>query len=195
MSDFNNGINFGHSSKMIYDQNYLNDQTKRSTGPLQYKLNNNPFYNCEQCLTNNHPGKSKNSYLNKNQIDIESILSNRVLKANKQWDSKYNPYTVSKLKKDFDQNNEWEKSNKVCKKNKLEPISTKLSNSNINLREVSLNRFLDLPMDSQKNIYWNRSINTQLEARDNYKEKIPKLKNYDPTLPNPNSRMKKEWTC
>jgi len=49
---------------------------------------------------------------------------------------------------------------------------------------MSVNRFFDLPKNPQANIFYDFAINTNLEAIDNYRERVPKLIKFDPALPN-----------
>ncbi|ARF11236.1 hypothetical protein Klosneuvirus_1_93 [Klosneuvirus KNV1] len=48
---------------------------------------------------------------------------------------------------------------------------------------MNINRFYDLGANPQMNVYWDSSINTQLEAKDNYRERVVPLARFDPTLP------------
>ena len=65
----------------------------------------------------------------------------------------------------------------------LDPLATHLTNPPSNYRGMSINRFHDLPKPAQANIFYDFAINTKLEAKDNFREKVPRLISYDPTLP------------
>jgi hypothetical protein len=50
---------------------------------------------------------------------------------------------------------------------------------------MSINRFYDLNLNPQKNIYYNWAVNSQLEATDNYDNPYPYFLGSDDTLPTP----------
>lgn len=186
MSKPNQNIPIGHSSKLIYDPGCYCDKLDESVGPLLYKLNPNQIKNCNACLSTFGPRSSNGpmSYgvsttvgnkvaPSQQLVDVESILSNRNVLLSKCKDGQVNDIDVTKFKL---------KNAKICN-HFLDPESSLLTLSPKNNRGVSINRFYNLPKNPQANIFWDFSINTRLEARDNFKIKIPKLINYDPTYP------------
>ena len=58
----------------------------------------------------------------------------------------------------------------------LNSSPTHLTHPPINYREISINRFYNLPINPQDNrtIFWNFATNTKLEAKDNHRERIPR---------------------
>lgn len=180
----NQGINQGHSSRLGYDLCKINDDISQSVSPLLYKLNPNQINNCEACLSVFGPRSGHNGYgvsttvghrtaTSQNLVDVESILSNRNVIASKCKDGNVNDIDVTRFKLQHA---------RTCN-DFLDPISSLLTNPPQNYREIAINRFYDLPTNPQANIYYPCDVNTQLEAKDNYKVRIPKLINSDPALP------------
>lgn len=184
----NDGINFGHSSRLGYDNRAYNDKVRESTSPLQYIMDVNRIQNCNQCLSTYGP---RSGYMGygvstsagntatpiQDLINIDSILSNRNVKLSKTSDGKVNPINVT----DYTLNHA-----RICD-NTLNPIASHLTNPPQDYREMSINRFYDLPNNPQANIFYDQAINTTLEAKDNYRMQRPRLSNYDPTLPTPDN--------
>ena len=106
-------------------------------------------------------------------MDVESILSNRNVIASKCKDGNVNEIDVRRFQL---------KHARICN-DFLDPISSHLSNPPQNYREMGINRFYDLPTNPQSNIYMSWAVNTQLEAKDNYKVRLPRLAKFDPSLP------------
>jgi len=177
----NRGLNIGHSSKLNYDKCAYEDRLSESVSPLLYKLNANQINNCSACLSVFGPrGKYGQSTTvghttapSQDLVDVESILSNRNVIASKCKDGKVNDIDVNKFHLQHA---------KVCN-DFLDPIATHLTNPPQNYRELSINRFHNLPTPAQTNIFWNFSVNTQLEAKDNYREKNIRFYKSDPALP------------
>ncbi len=184
MTTLNKGVNQGHSSRLGYDRCAYADSLSQSVGPLLYKLNPNQINNCDGCLSVFGPRVGHNGYGNstivghttspaQDLVDVESILSNRNVIASKCKDGKVNDIDITKFKL---------KHARTCN-DYLDPIASHLTNPPANYREMGINRFYDLPTHPQMNIFWDFATNTQLESKDNYREKHPKLSNYDPALP------------
>lgn len=184
MALLNKGINFGHSSRLGYDRCYFEDELAQSVGPLLYKLNPNQIDNCEACLSVFGPRSGHNGYGDsttvghrtapaQDLVDVESILLNRNVIASKCKDGKVNDIDVTKFKLQHA---------RICN-DFLDPVASHLTNPPANYREMAINRFYDLPTHPQANIFWDFSVNTQLEAKDNYRERVPKYMKSDPALP------------
>ena len=47
----NSGFNYGASSKLQYDQNFIHDDIEQSTAPLMSVLDPNRVKSCSQCLS------------------------------------------------------------------------------------------------------------------------------------------------
>jgi len=185
MALLNTGINFGASSRLPYDRCAYEDKLSESVSPLLYKLNPNQSNSCNACLSvfgprggHNSVGDSTANSINmiapsQAAVDVESILSNRNVIASRCKDGKVNDIDVNKFRLQHAG---------ICN-NFLDPVATHLTNPPQNYRSMAINRFYDLPKNPQKNIFYDWAVNTQLEARDNYRERIPRLATYDPSLP------------
>ena len=182
MALLNKGIQFGHSSRLGYDNCAIQDDIAQSVSPLLYKVNPNQINNCQACL----PvfGPRSNSYgisttvghrtsPSQDLVDVESILSNRNVLASKCKDGNVNDIDVTKFNLQHA---------RICN-DFLDPIASHLTNPAQNYRELAINRFYDLPTNPQNPIFYNFAVNTHLEAIDNYREAVPKNRNYDATLP------------
>lgn len=193
MSVSNTGINYGHSSKLNYDQCAYEDRLKQSTKPFEYKLDVNQISNCQACLSTTGPRSSYKGYgvsvhnnnnMNpaplQNLVDVETILSNRNLVASKCNHSKVNNIDVTK----FDL-----KHARICN-NLLNSESSLLSDPTANYREMAINRFIDLPVPTQNVYFVPFAVNTQLEAKDNYCEKYSKPFRRDNSLPEENKPIR-----
>jgi len=163
---------------------YYTDRLSESVSPLLYQLNPNQINNCQACLSVFGPRASHNGYGDSTSVghttspaqdlvDVESILSNRNVIASKCKDGKVNDIDVTKFQLQHA---------RVCN-DFLDPLATHLTNPPQNYREMNINRFYDLGANPQMNVYWDSSINTQLEAKDNYRERVVPLARFDPTLP------------
>jgi len=183
MSLLNQGVNIGHSSRLDYDRCSINDDISQSVSPLLYKLNPNQINNCNACLSvfGPRPTQGSRSYgvstsvghvnaPSQQLVDTESILSNRNVIASKCKDGKVNDIDVTKFHLQHA---------RVCN-DFLDPVATHLTNPAANYRGMSINRFFNLNKNPQSNIFYDFAINTQLEAKDNYRERIPRLIKYDP---------------
>lgn len=195
MSVLNKGINYGHSSKLNYDNCAYEDKLRQSTKPLEYRLNSNQIDNCDACLSTLGPRSSRNGHgvstINQRKqapsqdlVDLESILSNRNLIASKCNNSNVNDVDVTRFKLNH---------SRICN-DFLNPVATHLTDPAQNYREMSINRFYDLPNPAQFNIYESHQINTQLEAKDNYCEKMQYPLKKDNSLPQENKMQNQQCT-
>jgi hypothetical protein len=171
----NSGFNFGQSTRLYYDNDCANDYIEQSTAPFQSVVDPNRIKNCDQCLSLNGPIPGHNGWGNnipilnpgvdpaQELIDIDSIMSNRNVKTTRARRGMVNDIDVFKFKT-YDC--------KLCDKG-LDPLSSILTYPKQLYRELSINRFYDLNINPQVNIYWNKAVNSQLEAKDNYKIPYP----------------------
>lgn len=176
-------VNIGHSSRLAYDSCYINDSIKESVAPLNYYLSPDQIYNCDNCLSVfgprgatsgiSSPVKSNYPATSQTLVDVESILSNRNVLASRCKDGQVNDVNVN----DFTLRH-----HRICS-DFIDPIASHLTNPPQNYRGMSINRFYDLPKNPQANIFWDFSVNTQLEAKDNYEPVIPKLIDNSAALP------------
>lgn len=182
----NQGVNIGHSSKLIYDKCAYDDYLSESVAPLLYKLNPSQINNCNACLSVFGPRSSSgaNSYgvstttghvtaPSQQLVDVESILSNRNVLKSKCKDGQVNDIDVTKFNLQHA---------RICN-DFLDPVATHLTNPPSNYRGMSINRFYDCHQNPQANIFYPFAINTKLEAKDNYRERVPRLMRFDPALP------------
>jgi len=174
MALLNRGVNIGHSSRLGYDNQTYEDYLSESVSPLLYKLNPNQINNCSACLSVFGPRTGHNGYGNsttvghrtspaQDLVDVESVLSNRNVIASKSKDGKVNDINVNQFQLQHA---------RICN-SFLDPISTHLTNPPQMYRGLSIDRFYNLGCNPQNVIFDNFSVNTNLEAKDNYFERIP----------------------
>lgn len=180
-------MNIGHSSRLPYDDCAYEDRLLESTSPLLYDLNPNRIYSCSQCISPLGP----RTQLMGNEVstaighpvataqyltDVESILTNRNVPTSKCRNGEVNPINV---------NTKYQLQHLNTCGNYLDPMSSRLSFPVYNYREMSVNRFYNLPQNPQNigTIFWDDATNTKLEAKDNFKFPIMKVSSYDPAWP------------
>jgi hypothetical protein len=189
----NSGFNFGASSRLGYDPNSIEDSIQQSTSPILSVLDPNRVKNCNQCLSLNGPRAGHNGWGDNIPIsnpgntpaqeltDIDSIMSNRNVKNDRSRKGGVNGVDVFKFKT-YDP--------VLCGK-ELDPVPSVLTYPKQLYREISINRFYDLNINPQVNIYYNGAVNSQLEAKDNYDFPYPYFINTAEVLPKPvNSKPK-----
>lgn len=181
----NSGFNYGYSSNSAYDPSVIKDDIEQSTAPLMSILDPNRIKNCNQCLSLNGPRAGHNGWGNsipiqnpsltpaQDLIDIDSIMSNRNVKNDRSKKGHVNTVDVFKFKT-YDA--------KLCDRG-LDPLNSVLTYPKQLYREMSINRFHDLNINPQVNLYWDWTVNTQLEAKDNYDYPYPYFINMDESLP------------
>jgi len=177
----------GHSSRLGYDNCYYPDRLSESTSPMAYRLSENNMYNCKHCLPNYGPyGMSKSPAISRIPVknargvavsqdlaDLESILTNRNVKESKCKNGKVNPINVTKFSLQH---------GTKCSRF-LDPTYSRLDYPVANYRDLATNRFYNLPKDPQVPIFWDFSINTKLEEKDNFTPKLPKMWSAKGVLP------------
>ena len=167
-------MNIGNFSRSFYDDCYFEDRTQQMTDPLNYRLSIDQIYNSDRCFSKYGPRNATygNSTIgepgyavSQNQVEIESYLTNRNVKATKCKSSDMvNPINPVNMKPTLAT---------MCN-NKLKPHHTRLSHSAKNYRGMGISRFYDTIHNPQDNIFYNFERNTTLEARDNYTPINPK---------------------
>ena len=167
MSKKNTGINFGHSSRSIYDGCAYDFWKSTAVGPGEYKVNPEQMYNCNGCLSTYGPrggsygvSTTVGNVVAQKQalVDVSSVLSNRNVPLSRCPEDGVNPINPTKFKmQDASLCNDY-----------LDPIASRLSNPSKNYRGMSINRFECLNQNPQLPVFYPYAINTQLEARDNY---------------------------
>jgi hypothetical protein len=185
MSQPHRGVrNQGYSSKLAYDKCFIDQDIAQEVGPLQYNLNPTRIKNCNGCLSVFGPRSSHNGYgvstfvgnttaPAQDLVDVDSILSNRNVVASKCKDGKVNNIDLT----------QFQLQNAQTCNDFLDPLATHLTNPPATYRELAINRFYNLPTQPQANIFWNFAVNTSLESKDNYYEKIPRIRSQEDSLP------------
>jgi len=181
----NTAQNIGISSKLQYDPSFIRDDIEQSVAPLQSVLDPNRVKNCSQCFSLNTRANRINSYSDNIAIanpgltpaqeltDIDSIMKNLNVKASRDKRGMVNNIDVFKFKT-YD--------TKLCDRS-LDPLSSIATYPKQLYREMSINRFYDLNINPQVNIYWDWAVNSQLEAKDNYDNPYPYFMDGDYSLP------------
>jgi hypothetical protein len=169
-------MKIGYSTRLPYDEQAYYDNITESTGPVAYKLDDNYILNNAQCLSTLGP---RSSYMgngvstvvghgaatSQRLVDLESILSNRNVKASKEKKGKVNPINVTQYQnKDLG----------ICSDYLVAEPSRLVAPPQI-YREMAINRFYNLNRNPQANIYYSEAVNTKLEAKDNFIADLPRL--------------------
>jgi hypothetical protein len=176
-------MNIGHSSKLQYDPQAYSDKLAESVGPLQYRIEPNSVYNCQGCLSTFGPRSSYNGYgvsttvghkiaPRQEMVDVESVLSNRNVKASRTRAGEINHVDVLRFKLQHPT---------ICN-SYLDPESSRLEYPAATYRDMGINRFYDLNKDPQANIFYDFATNTSLEEKDNYRPALSKVM-LDKSLP------------
>lgn len=179
-----NRVNIGHSSRLDYDRCAYEDKLHDSVSPFLYKVSPHQMYNCQGCLSVFGPRSSFNGYgvsvvndkgyaVAQQQTDVESILTNRNVPTSKCKNKEINDINVTKFGLNHRQQ---------CN-HFLDPEATHLTEPPRTYREMSINRFYNLPINPQENIFYDFAVNTTLEAKDNHRQRIPRPIERDYSLP------------
>ncbi|ATZ80541.1 hypothetical protein BMW23_0491 [Bodo saltans virus] len=169
-------MQIGSSTRAIYDNCAYPDRLQESTDPLSYQLNTNRIHNCGRCLNASGAGprvsymgfgnstlvNGKYAVANDN-VDVESILSNRNVKLSRCKVGHLNPVNLTQKKG----------VNYESCGNQLNPEFSRLAAPPSNYRNVATNRFYNLINDPQANIFYDFAHNTRLEAKDNWVPDLP----------------------
>ncbi len=178
-------MNIGHSSRTKYDDCYYDDHLEESTSPLLYRLNTNQISNCNACLSTLGPRSGFNGYGTstiqvdnkyapaQDLVDVESILSNRNTQTTRCRGSEVNSIDVTKFGLTHA---------RICN-DFMDPLSSRLTYPAQNYRSMAINRFVDLPKNAQETIFYDFAVNSRLEAKDNFTEDVPNVRQYDPSMP------------
>jgi len=169
-------LNIGHSSRLGYDTCAYSDRLQESVGPLGYRLEPSWQENCQPCLSTLGPRSSHMGMgvstpmgatiaMSQKLVDVESVLSNRNLKTTKCKKDQVNPINVTKY---------GVKHLRVCN-DYLNPLSSRLTYPAANYRDMAVNRFYNLDRNPQLNVFYDFSVNTKLEARDNFMVDVPHI--------------------
>lgn len=177
-------MNIGISSRLGYDEDTYSDKIKESVSPMIYKLEPSQYSNKQSCLSNLGPRSGHNGIgistvcdcrllPNPDLTDLESVLTNRNIPLSKSGMGNTNMLDIDSVKL-----------NNINECNTfLNSEPSMLTYPPRTFKGMSINRFIDLPRNNQAVIYWNTAVNTTLEAKDNFKTKLPTVKNFDPSLP------------
>ena len=178
----------GHFSRLNYDQCFIKDDTKQSTGPGDYKLYNGQVSNEKSCHSslgprNDRVGNSSEVDQGANMGDraeIESVLSNRDLPASRCVKDRVMDEKNKRLARDLQKS--------LFCDNFLDPSATRLEMPLNDFRGLStIDLQVDFPItDPLKNVFdghnesslKDQTVNsrngksTRLEAKDNYAQKF-----------------------
>lgn len=167
-------LNAGYFTGQKYDKCAYPEDLFESTAPYSYVMNSDRIHNCGGCLTTFGP---RGGYLGsgvssptgdvvaaaQQNVDIDSVLSNRNVPLSKCKKGKVNPIDVTKIKtKDVPVCNDY-----------LDGQNTRMTEPAMFYRGTAVNRFYDLNKNPQENIFYDWAINTSLEAKDNFIPNIP----------------------
>jgi len=167
-------LNAGHFSNTKYDTCAYPEYVFESTAPYAYVMNTDRIHNCNGALTVFGP---RSSYMgagvsspsgdvvaaSQQNVDIDSVMSNRNVPLSKCKRGKVNPVDVTRIKtKNIPVVNDY-----------LDAQHSKMSDPAMFYRGVAVNRFYDLIKDPQANIFYDWAINTSLEAKDNFIPDLP----------------------
>ena len=177
-------MNIGHSSKLQYDKSYYPEHLDESVGPGDYRLQQYSTYNQESCFAPfgvrsglNGAGVSTvekfGPAMAQRLVDVDSNLSNRHLNQSRCRSGRVNTTDVSTLK-----NNNLSECN-----SKLAPEYSHYTSTPKNFRDVQINRFYNLKKNPQEPIFYDFSINTTLEAKDNYTPIGPRVLDQQSVFP------------
>ena len=167
-------MNIGHFSKLEYDKDTLKDRTTESVGPANYRLSTDQHYNNQGCFHVDGPIGGYGASTTVGDVvsprlalvDLETVITNRNVRLSKDRKGVENPINVTKQPlKHARQCNDW-----------LVPNHSRITNPASSYRGLSINRFENLPMDPQNHIFVDFSVNTTLEAKDNWVRKNGKMR-------------------
>lgn len=167
-------LNAGYFSNPKYDKCAYPEDLYDSTAPYSYIMNTDRIYNCNGCLTT---FGARGSYLGvgastpagdvaagaQQNIDIDSVMTNRNVPLSKCRRGKVNPVDITKIKT---------KNMPVCN-DYLDEQHTRMTDPAMFYRGTPINRFYDLNKDPQANIFYDWAINTSLDASDNFIPELP----------------------
>jgi hypothetical protein len=167
-------FNAGHFSNPKYDTCAYPEDLYESTAPYAYVMNTDRIHNCRGSLTVFGPRSSYNGAgassptgdviaAAQENVDIDSIMSNRNVPLSKCKRGKVNPVDVMRIKtKDIPVSNDY-----------LDGQHSRMFDPAMFYRGVAVNRFYDLNKDPQANIFYDWAVNTSLEAKDNFVPELP----------------------
>lgn len=164
----------GHFSNPKYDKCAYPEDLYESTAPYSYVMNTDRIHNCNGCLTTFGP---RGSFMGagvssptgdviaaaQQNVDIDSVMSNRNVPLSKCKRGKVNPVDVTRIKT---------KNIPVCN-DYLDAQHSKMTDPAMFYRGAPINRFYDLNKDPQANIFYDWAVNTSLEAKDNFIPDLP----------------------
>ncbi len=164
----------GHFSNPKYDKCAYPEDLYESTAPYAYVMNTDRIHNCNGCLTTFGPrgglmGAGASSPTGdviaaaQQNVDIDSVMSNRNVPLSKCKRGKVNPVDVTRIKT---------KNLPVCN-DYLDSQHSKMTDPAMFYRGAPINRFYDLNKDPQANIFYDWAVNTSLEAKDNFIPELP----------------------
>jgi hypothetical protein len=173
----------GYFSRLSYDEGAY--PAREHVGILEHSIDPTRIYNCASGFADYLPidgyGVSmpvhKTPDVSHGLVDVESILTGRMAHHTKLPD-----HDVSKdMYDDLSTGKDWY--HPPALSDRLAPIHTRLMDPPSQDRCKCIDRFYDLPMNPQANIFWDHGKDSRLEAKDNYVMKAPKMWDPEAALP------------
>lgn len=164
----------GHFSKPKYDTCAYPEDLYESTAPYAYVMDPDRIHNCNGALTVFGP---RSSYYGagvstpsgdviaaaQQNVAIDTIMKNINVPISKCRGGKVNPIDVTKIKtRDIPVANDY-----------LDSQHSRMMDPPMFYRGAAINRFETLNKDPQANIFYDWSVNTVLEAKDNFVPELP----------------------
>lgn len=166
-------LNAGYFTNPKYDKCAYPEDLYDSTAPYSYIMNTDRIHNCNTCITTFGPRQSYGAGVDslkadviaaaQQNIDVDSVMTNRNVPLSKCKRGKVNPVNITKIKT---------QKLPVCN-DYLDSQHSRMTDSPMWYRGTPINRFYDLNKDPQANIFYDWAINTSLEARDNFIPELP----------------------
>ena len=176
-----------HFGRLTYDECYINEETKQSIMPGEYKLYYGQNVNDKNCHSLNGPRNNRSGSSSENtsntleeRTDVESLLSNRDIPASKCSESRTMEDKRKVIARKLNHSVECD--------NNLHPDYSRLSQPMDNFRGLStINLQMDFPhIPPQENVFYGHNLtslkdqgmnsrfgnNTRLESKDEYRNSL-----------------------
>jgi hypothetical protein len=164
----------GKFTRLKYDDCFFNSRVSQSVGGLYYNLYKGQMKNCGKCLpfigTQIHGDRFDSKQ--PNQVDIETAM----------WRASY-PFGCGRDKIHYlNIRQPLLDVYPTCSKF-IDDMPTLLTHPKEHYRELEVDRFYDLHRDPAAFIHWDYPMNTQQQAKDNFKVRYPVPIDENPSFP------------
>jgi hypothetical protein len=186
-------MNIGHFSRLSCDSGVYDEKLYDSMNPTKYRMETGQIRNCGRCLsTTDKRGKfgvstigTLSSSESQDLVDLESVFTNRNVKTSKARTGRVNPVNPVLSGSVVHQRD--------CMTSG-DTLYTRFSHPAQTYRDAGINRFYNLLHDPQEHIFSDFSINSRLEAKDNF---VPDYSKpwADMSLPVPKPEQPKQRVC